>query len=146
MRSGCAGAVPGPGIGLAAPATASSSSPSTTVSSSGLPSRNTDTFARAPGVMAPISGGRSLDSVTGLPLTARITSPTSTPALSAALLSWTLLTSAPRVSGSASARAFSLSIGCTATPSWPRLTLPVARSCCTAFIATSIGIAKLTPM
>ena len=32
------------------------------------------------------------------------------------------------------------------TPSWPRLTRPVRLSWSTAFIATSIGIAKLTPM
>ncbi|MCW0425995.1 hypothetical protein NB713_003938 [Xanthomonas sacchari] len=100
----------------------------------------------APGCIAPIIGGRSLEAPISVPLTVRITSPTSSPALAAGLPWTSWLTSAPRVSGRPRPCAFSESMAPTITPSWARVTLPVFLICSTALIARSIGIAKLMPM
>ncbi|MNV35350.1 hypothetical protein D3C71_1267960 [compost metagenome] len=89
------------------------------------PSRTMPRRTLLPGGMAPISGGSSLEELISVPLTERITSPTSIPALAAELSGTIWLTSAPRPSGSFSPSAASAVIAPTITPSWPRLTLPV---------------------
>ena len=112
----------------------------------GLPSRSSSMVTFEPGAIAPTTGGKSLDSWMAWPLMLRITSRRRMPARAAGLSGCTLSTSAPLPSAMPSALASARPIGWITTPNCPRVTLPVAFSCCTAFIATSIGMAKLTPM
>ncbi len=94
----------------------------------------------------PTIGGRSEASLMRVPLNERITSIRRSPASAAALPGSTWVTSAPRVSGRSIASACSAETGWITTPMRPRLTCPVCLICSAAFIARSIGIAKLTPM
>src|SRR5690606_11220391 len=102
----------------------------------------------APGTLLPTIGGRSPGCRTVTPSALRITSPGSMPTFSAGLPGTTSLTSAPSVSGRPKPLAWSavMPVAWNCTPSWPRCTRPVFFSWSTTFMATSIGIAKATPM
>ena len=99
-----------------------------------------------PGLLPPTMRGRSSEEFTGLPSKRRITSPASMPAFSAGPPFSTELTSAPWGFGSPKPSASSFVTGWITTPMRPRVTLPVVRSCCAMSLATSMGIAKDSPM
>ena len=90
--------------------------------------------------------GSSDDVFTVLPSALRMMSPDSMPAFSAGPPFSTELTSAPPAFARPNASAVSLLTSWICTPMRPRVTRPLSWSCLTAFIATSIGIAKASPM
>src|SRR5690606_14385302 len=144
--AGAAGAAPGRADGASPASSSSSSGASTTFTVRGLPSRRMPSSTRVPGAIAPMIGGSSLERLMARPSTLRTTSPGARPAFSPGLPGVTLRISAPRLSGRPIASTISEVIGWRPTPIIPYWTLPVALSCCTAFIARSTGMAKLTPM
>src|SRR5256885_5325292 len=90
--------------------------------------------------MAAICTGSSLESLSGAPLSLRITSPDSMPARSAGPPFSTLDTSAPSGCGRPKESASPWVTGWITTPSLPRVTWPVVCSCSPTCMATSIGM------
>src|SRR5262249_3611330 len=90
--------------------------------------RHTVSFGGAPGAMPPICLARSLASLTGVPLTAVITSPAMIPALAAGPFACGSATSAPSEALRPRLSAISAVTGWICTPIQPRLTLPLSLS------------------
>ncbi len=138
-----------PGAGAARPgrwATRSGSiSPSVRESSRAAPLRQTCTATFWPGLVLPTIRGRSVCFSTGLPSKRRMTSPSLSPAFSAAVLGNTFSTTAPlgAFKPSDSATSFVTAPGC--TPRKPRVTRPLATNWSPTRIASSIGMANEIP-
>ena len=111
-----------------------------------LPSRQIAMCARLPGLAAATSRGSSFGSSILSPFHSSTTSPTRTPPFSAGPPFSTLMMIAPVASSSLNERASSLVTGWIAMPTRPRVTLPWLCSWRETSSATSIGMAKDTPM